>query len=103
NGPVVGLLQPVEVDVEEEPRRRPEQVQLASDEHPVGTQVNVLAPLEDASHQLADVRVDQRLSAADSHDRRPRLIDRIETLLNSEFLLDGALVLTNPAAPRTRE
>ena len=57
-----------------------------------------LRPLEDLGDQLADVRVDQRLAAADADDRRAALVDRGQALLDRQLLLDRRLVLANPAA-----
>ena len=69
--------------------RRPELVQPLLDEHAVGAEVDVLAALEDAADQLADLRIDHRLAAADADDRRAALVHRGQALLDGELLLDG--------------
>ena len=83
DGQVVRLLQAVEVDVEEEAAGRPELVQPLLDEHAVGAEVDVLAAFEDAAHQLADLRIDQRLAAADADDRGARFVDGGQALLDA--------------------
>src|SRR5436190_1580349 len=91
------------MDVEEEPRCGPEEVQLLRNEHAVGAEIDVFAAFEDAMHELADLRVDQRLAAADAHDGCAGFIDGVEALLDRQFLLDRALVFADAAAPGTRE
>src|SRR5437588_307364 len=58
----------------------------------------MLAALENTLHQLADVRIDKRLTPTNTHNRSPGFIDGCETFRDGEFLLDGALILANPAA-----
>ncbi len=71
------------MDVEEEAAGGPEFVQAFLNEHAVGAEVDVLAALEDAAHQLADLGIDQRLAAADADDRGARFVDGCQALLDA--------------------
>src|SRR5207244_8766458 len=65
DGAIVRVFQAVQMDIEKELARRAEFRQLFLDEHAIGAQVNMLASLEDAAHEPANLRVDNRLAAAD--------------------------------------
>ena len=67
-------------------------------EHAVGAQVDVLAAAENAAHQLAELRIDHRLAAADADDRGAAFVDRVEALLDGQLFLDGLRVFANAAA-----
>src|SRR5262249_20752615 len=88
---------------EEEATGRPEFSELLLDEHAVGAQVNVLASLQNAADQPADFRINHRLAAADTHDRRAALIHRGENFLDAQFLLNGFRVFANPPAASAGE
>ena len=74
--PVVRLLHAVQVDVDEQPAAGAELGELLRQQHAVGAEVHVFAPGDDLLDQLADFGIDQRLAAADAHDRRAALVDR---------------------------
>ena len=77
---IAECLQAVEMDVEKEPAGGSELVEAFLNEHAVGAEVNILAAFENAAHQGTDLRIDQRLAAADTDDGRTRLIDGLEAL-----------------------
>ena len=76
-----------------------ELVQPLLGEHAVGAEVDVLAALEDAGHQGADLGVDHRLAAADAHDGGAGLVHGIQALLDGEAVLEvGGVFADAPAA-----
>ena len=68
------------------------------DEHSISAQVDVLAFLEDVTHQLADLRIDHRLAAANAHDWGAAFIDGGKALLDTQFFFNGLGIFSNPAA-----
>ena len=77
------FFQAIEMDVEEESAGRAELVQRLLDEHAIGAEVNVLATLEDATHQGADLGIDHRFASADADDGSTGLIDRLQALVDA--------------------
>jgi len=61
------------------------------------------AAFKDVPDQPADFGIDHRLATADADDRRAAFIDRIETFLDAQLLLDALGVFTNPSAARARQ
>src|SRR5262249_13412993 len=95
---VVGLLQAVEVDVEEEAPAGAKLPQPLLDEHTVGAEVDVLFAAQDGRDELADLGVDQRLAAANADDGRAALVHRGQALGDGQLLLDRLRVFADAAA-----
>ena len=78
----------VHVDGEGQVLRRREQVELLAEEQRVGAEVNVLLARDQAGDDLGDLRVHQRLAAGDGDHRGAAFLDRAETFVGREVLLE---------------
>ena len=95
---IVSLFEAVQVDVEEQARRRREVAKMFADKHTVGAKVDVLFAGKNFVGQAANLRVNHRLATADRNDRRAAVVNRLQALLDGEHLVDGGLVFANAAA-----
>jgi hypothetical protein len=109
NGQVVFFLLAVQMHREGKILGRIEQVQRFFQLERVGTQVNVFAALHEARHDLADLRVEQRLSAGDGHHRCPAFLGSSEALLRRQMppqrfhrMLDFATTETRQVTAKQR-
>ena len=75
---VVVVLEPVEVNGEEQVRRRLEQMQLLLEQQRVGAQRDEFLAGDDAFDDLADLAMDQRLAAGNRDHGRAAFVDRVE-------------------------
>ncbi len=103
DGAVVLLLETVEMDREEQERRRLEEVQLLFEQQRIGAQRHELLARDDAGDDLADVLVNERLAARDRDDRRPALVDRLQALIDRKALVEDRRRIVDLAAARASE
>ena len=98
---IVLLLRSVEVDRKGQVRGGGEVGEHLLQLQGVGAEIEVLLPGDDPGDDLLDLRMEERLTTGDRHDRRATLIDRLETLLRREVRpqnLRRLLDLSTPAA-----
>jgi hypothetical protein len=100
---VMVILQPVQMDGEEQVRRWLEQVQLLFQKQRIGAQRHILLARHEAFDDLTDFLVDQRLATGDCHDRSAALVDSVETLLRGQALVEDRLGIVDLAAAGTGE
>jgi len=76
---------------------------LFAHEHRIRADVNDPALIEHALHQRFDLRINQRLAAADRHHRRVAFPGCLQAILQRHQVLDGSRVLADPPAARTSQ
>src|SRR5439155_19396159 len=81
---VVLFLQPVEMDRESEVGARREEVDLLFEQQRVGAEIDEALALDDAFDDLADLLVQQRLTAGNRYDRGAAFVDRPEAFGDAE-------------------
>ena len=64
----------------------------------VGAQRDEFLARNDAFDDLADLLVDQRLAAGDRHHRRAAFVDRVETFLDRQTLVEDRVGIIDLAA-----
>ena len=82
--PVVRRFHAVEMHVHQQPAAGAKAADLLRQQRAVGAEINVFPPQDEALDQHFDFRIDQRLAAADAHDRRPALVDGRQALLDRQ-------------------
>jgi hypothetical protein len=97
------LAQSVEVDGEEEIRRRLEQMQLLLEQKRVRAERDELLLGDQAFHDLADLTVDQRLAAGNGYHRRTALVGGVEALLDRQTAVEDRIGIVNLAAANASE
>ena len=100
---VVMLFQAIEMDGEEQIRRRLEQMQLLLKQKRVGAKRDKLLARDNAFDDLADFAVDQRLAARDRHHRRAAFVDRVEAILDRKTLIEDRIRVVDLAAADASE
>src|SRR5207302_275778 len=95
---VVDLAHPVEMHDERELRTRLEDVEVLLESKRVRAKIDVLAELEHPGDDVLDALVDERLTAADRHDRRRTLRTRVDALLDRQSRLVRLVFADLPAA-----
>ena len=88
----------VEVYVDQQPAAGTKAVDFLRQERAVGAKVDVFPPHDEALDQHLDFRVDQRLAAADAHDRRPALVGRGQAPLDRQPAVHRVGVLADSSA-----
>ena len=86
------------MDREEQIGRRGEQVQLLFKQQRIGAERHEFLARDDACNDLADLLVDQRLAAGNRHDRCAAFIDRVETVLDRQALVEDRVRIIDLAA-----
>jgi len=69
----------------------------------VRAQIDELAPRDDGRGDLRDFLVQKRLAAGDRHDRRAAFVDRLETFVDRESLIQDLVGIIDLAASRASE
>ena len=69
----------------------------------VRAQIHELAPRDDGRGDLRDFLVQKRLAAGDRHDRRAAFVDRLETFVDRESLIQDLVGIIDLAASRASE
>ena len=103
DGLVVVLLDAVEMDREEQIRRRLEQMQLLLQQQRVGAERDELLARDDAFDDLADLLVDQRLAAGNRDHRRAALVDGVEAFLHRQPPVEDRVRIVDLAAAEAGE
>src|SRR6266702_7236547 len=95
---VVMVLQPVEMDGEEQIGRGLEQIELLLEQQCVGAERDELLARHEAAHDLADLLVDQRLAAGNRYHRRAALVSRVPALLRGHAAVEDRIRIIDLAA-----
>src|ERR1700691_6759928 len=95
---VVMLLQAVEMHREKQIGRRFEQIELLFQQQRVGAQRHELLARHQAAHDLADLLVDQRLAAGNSHHRRAAFVGGIPAFLRRHAAIEDRIGIVDLAA-----
>src|SRR6202051_1015658 len=98
DGLVVMVFQTVEMHREEQIGRRFEQVELLLQEQRIGAQGHELLARDQAAHDLADLLVDQRLAAGNSHHRRAAFVGSIPAFLRRHAAIEDRVGIVDLAA-----
>src|SRR5271169_753045 len=75
-----------------------ELVELFFEQQRVGAQVDEFLALDDVSGDLADVAMQQRLTAGQNHDWGAAFIDRFQTFGNAQALIENRIGIVDFAA-----
>ena len=100
---VVRGFHPVEMHVDEQPAAGAKAAELLFQQQAVGAQINVFPLQHEAFDQHFDLGIDQRLAAADAHDRCAALGHGRQALLDRQPAVHRVGVFANPAAARAGE
>ena len=103
HGAIMLHLHAVEVYGDREIRRRLEKMELFLKQQRVRAERDELFARHDAFDDLADFLMDQRLAAGDGDHRRAALIDRVQTFLHAEALVQDRRRIVDLATPDARE
>src|SRR5229473_122232 len=100
---VVMLLEPVEVNGEEQIGRGLEQIELLLQEQRVGAERDEFPLGHDAFDDLADLLVDERLAARDRDHGRAAFVDRVEAFLDRQPAIEDRIGIIDLAAAEAGE
>src|SRR5229473_3119192 len=100
---VVMLLEPVEMNGEEQVGRRLEQIELLLQEQRVGAERDEFLLGDDAFDDLADLLVDERLAARDRDHGRAAFVDRVEAFLDRQPAIEDRIGIIDLAAAEAGE
>src|SRR5665647_2599208 len=78
-------------------------MQLLLEQQRVGAKRDKLLTRDDAFDDLTDLAMDERLAAGNRHHRRAAFIDRVETLLDRQTLVEDWVRIVDLAAADTGE
>ena len=100
---IVSRLQSIQMNVEEQARRRPEFVQPLANEHSIRAQINMFLSGDNLADEAPQFGIDKRFTAANGNDGRAAFLQRVETLFDRKFFPDRVGVLANAAAAGARQ
>ena len=100
---IVVLTLAVHVDGKRQVLARLEQIELFLEQQRVGAEIDIFLARHQAFHDLADLRVHQRLAAGNAHHGCAALIHGSEALLRREFFLQDVRRILDLAAARARQ
>ena len=95
---VVVVLQAVEMHREEQVGRGLEQIELLLQQQRVGAERDELLARHEAAHDFADLLVDQRFAAGNSHHRRAAFVRRVPALLRRHAAVEDRIGIVDLAA-----
>ena len=96
---IVSRFEPVQMHVEEQPRRRLEFMQALPDKHSIRAEVNVLFAIKDLADQPPQIGIDEGLATTNRNDRRAALVESVQALFHRQLFADGVRVFANAATP----
>ena len=97
------LALPVEVDAKRQILTRLEEVEFLLKQQSIGAQIDISLARDQAFHNLADLRVHERLASRDRHHRCPAFVHGAEALLRGELLLKDVSRVLDFAAAGARQ
>src|SRR3954447_349963 len=103
DGLVVVLAETIEMHREEQIRRRLEQIELLLEQQRVGAKRDELLARHQATHDLADLLVDQGLAAGNGDHGGTALVSRVPALLCRHAAVQDGVWIIDLAAAGTRQ